>query len=190
MSLVSYEGDSSEGEEEIEQHVNALPVKDNRRIHLPAPSHPVSKPIIKDIDDDDDDEYSTKPTTQASSNLLANLPKPQAVSSSSATTNPEDFTETELEDIVRGDNKVYAKNIPELPKPPPAPKRKRDGPVKIFIPTVDQVNLFHFLCSLFYLLLLSFEDSDEEDKPKRKQPTIKRVCHSISFYIQFLIIIY
>ncbi|CAF0784709.1 unnamed protein product [Adineta ricciae] len=158
MPLVNYEGDSSEGEEE-EQHVNAQSVKDNRRIHLPAPSHPVSKPIIKDIDDDDDDddEYSTKSTTQASSNLLANLPKPQAVSSSNATTNPEEFTETELEDIVRGDNKVYAKNIPELPKPPSAPKRKRDGPVKIFIPTVDQ-------------------DSDEEDKPKRKQPTIKRNC--------------
>ncbi|UJR36238.1 hypothetical protein I4U23_028970 [Adineta vaga] len=157
MSLVNYEGDSSEGEEEENIINNNTNVQSSnvRRLHLPAPSHLSSKTIVSTNDDDDDDEYSTEPTPKSSSNLLANLPKPQDVSSSNITTNSEDLPETELEDIVRGDNKSYAKNIPELPKQPP--KRKRDGPIKIFIPTIEQ-------------------DSDEEDKPKRKLITTKRNC--------------
>lgn len=65
-----------------------------------------------------------------------------------------EFPEEELEDLVRGENKSYAKDIPQAPK---SVKRKRDGPVKIFLPTIEH-------------------DSDEDDKPKRKQPTVKRTC--------------
>lgn len=138
MPLVNYEGDSSEGEEdnEIQSTIDTKSSTGTRRLHLPAPSHPPSNAIIADGYDDDDDEYSTETNTQSSSTLLANLPKPQDVSSSNKNLTTNEFPENELEDIVRGDNKEYAKNIPQLPKPI---KRKRDGPVKIFIPTIEQV---------------------------------------------------
>jgi hypothetical protein len=135
MPLVNYEGDSSEEEDnnEIQSTANSKS-STTRRLHLPAPSHPSSNVIIDD--NDDDNEYPAEITTQSSSSLLANLPKPQDISSSDTNMNTTEFPESELEDIVRGDNKEYAKNIPQLPKPI---KRKRDGPVKIFIPTVEQV---------------------------------------------------
>jgi hypothetical protein len=142
MPLVNYEGNSSEEEDNEIQSTT-------RRLHLPAPSHRPSNVIIDD-DDDNDDEYPTEKNTQSSSSLLANLPKPQDISSSNTTINTTEFPESELEDIVRGDNKEYAKDIPQLPKPM---KRKRDGPVKILIPTIEQVRfpshlnlnvVFHF----------------------------------------------
>ncbi|CAF0840790.1 unnamed protein product [Rotaria sordida] len=155
MSLVNYEGDSSEEEDNNNDNIQATTTDSKssmtRRLHLPAPSHSSSNIII---DDDDDDEYPIETNTQSSSTLLANLPKPQDSSSLNTNINPTEFIEYELEDIVRGDSKEYAKNIPQLPKPI---KRKRDGPVKIFIPTIE-------------------EDSDEEDKPKRKPTTTKRNC--------------
>jgi hypothetical protein len=139
MPLVNYEGDSSEGEDNEIQSTT-------RRLHLPAPSHPPSKIIIND-----DDEYPVETNTQSSSTLLANLPKPHDISSSNTNINSTEFPESELEDIVRGDNKEYAKNIPQLPKPM---KRKRDGPVKIFIPTIEQVRCrFHFYLNTFYFIL-------------------------------------
>jgi hypothetical protein len=125
MPLVNYEGDSSEGEDNEIQSTT-------RRLHLPAPSHPPSNKVI----DDDDDEYPVATTNPSSSTLLANLPKPQESSSTNTNVNSTEFPENELEDIVRGDNKEYTKNLPQLPKPT---KRKRDGPVKIFIPTIEQV---------------------------------------------------
>jgi len=126
MPLVNYEGDSSEGEDNEIQSTT-------RRLHLPAPSHAPSNTII---DIDDDVEYPTATITKSSSTLLSNLPKPQDISSSNTNINTTEFPESELEDIVRGDNKEYAKNIPQLPK---VVKRKRDGPVKILIPTIEQV---------------------------------------------------
>jgi hypothetical protein len=141
MPLVNYEGNSSEEEDNEIQSTT-------RRLHLPAPSHRPSNVIIDD--DDNDDEYPAEKNTQSSSSLLANLPKPQGISSSNTTMNTTEFPENELEDIVRGDNKEYAKDIPQLPKPM---KRKRDGPVKILIPTIEQVRfpshlnlnvVFHF----------------------------------------------
>jgi hypothetical protein len=138
MPLVNYEGDSSEEDEHNEiQSTIDLKSSSTRRLHLPTPSHPPSNIII-----DDEDDYPTETNIQSSSNLLANLPKPQDSSSLDATNNSNEFPENELEDIVRGDRKEYAKHIPELPKPI---KRKRDGPVKIFIPTIEQVrSLSHF----------------------------------------------
>jgi hypothetical protein len=128
MSLVNYEGGSSE-EEDNNDEIQTI---GTRRLHLPAPSHPPSKVVI----DDDDYPRKTNKSSSSSSTLLSNLPKPQDGSSTNINVNSTEFPENELEDIVRGDNKTYAKNIPELPKPT---KRKRDGPVKIFIPTVEQV---------------------------------------------------
>ena len=128
MPLVNYEGNSSEEEED--QTDSKLTT--TRRLHLPAPARPSSNIII----DDDEDDYPTEINPQSSSTLLANLPKPQDVSSSNLNINSTEFPENELEDIVRGNNKEYAKNVPQLPKPI---KRKRDGPVKIFIPTIEQV---------------------------------------------------
>ncbi|CAF2961160.1 unnamed protein product [Rotaria sp. Silwood2] len=150
MPLVNYEGDSSEEEDNNIQVTTDSKSSTTRRLDLPAPSHSSSNAII----DDDDDEYTTETNTQPSSTLLANLPKPQDSSSLNTNINSTEFLENELEDIVRGDSKDYAKNIPQLPKPI---KRKRDGPVKIFIPTVEP-------------------DSDDEDKPKRKSTTSKRNC--------------
>ena len=173
MPLVNYEGDSSDGEEEEETN-QVQTAKDPqpttaRRLHLPVPSRPPSKPIIEDLDDD---EYPTEPKVQPSSTLLADLPKPKNTSTNNRATTSEELPETELEDIVRGDNKDYARHIPQLPK---APKRKRDGPVKIFIPTIEQVSVvFQFILPTCHFPL---QDSDEEDKPKRKQPAIKRVSH-------------
>ncbi|CAF0821854.1 unnamed protein product [Adineta steineri] len=154
MPLVNYEGDSSEEEQEDNEIQSTT-----RRLHLPAPSHPVSKKLIDGDDDDDKDRHSMKTNIQSSSTLLSNLRKPQNISTSSTTNDSTELPETELEDIVRGDNKEYAKNVPELPKPI---KRKRDGPVKIFIPTIQQ-------------------DSDDEDKPKRKQRTTKTNCALLNF---------
>ncbi len=132
MPLVNYEGDSSEEDEHNEiQSTIDLKSSSTRRLHLPTPSHPPSNIII-----DDEDDYPTETNIQSSSNLLANLPKPQDSSSTNTNINSSEFPENELEDIVRGDNKEYAKNVPQLPKPV---KRKRDGPVKILIPTVEQV---------------------------------------------------
>ncbi len=147
MPLVNYEGDSSEGEDnEIQSTTDSKSIT-TRRLHLPAPSHPPSNVTI----DDDDDGYPAETNTQSSSTLLANLPKPQDVSSSNTNINSTEFPEHELEDIVRGDNKEYAKNIPQLPKPI---KRKRDGPVKIFIPTIEQVSsLFHYLFKYSFFIL-------------------------------------
>jgi len=132
MPLVNYEGDSSEGEDNEIQSTTDSKSSTTRRLHLPAPSHPPSNAIM----DIDDDEYPTETNTQSSSTLLSNLPKPQDISSSNTNINTTEFPESELEDIVRGDNKEYAKNIPQLPK---VVKRKRDGPVKILIPTIEQV---------------------------------------------------
>lgn len=132
MPLVNYEGGSSD--EETEDNTNEIQPTTTRRLHLPVPAQASSKATIEDIDDDDD--YPREPDSSSSSTLLAHLPKPQAGSSISTDTNSAQFVESELEDIVRGDNKEYAKNIPQLPKPV---KRKRDGPVKIFIPTIDHV---------------------------------------------------
>lgn len=136
MPLVNYEGGSSD--EEIEDTKNETQPA-TRRLHLPAPAKPSSKAAI--IDDDDDDDYPNETDVPSSSTLLANLPRPHDSSSTSTDINSSEFVENELEDIVRGDNKAYAKNIPQLPKPV---KRKRDGPVKIFIPTVEQVRFFFF----------------------------------------------
>jgi hypothetical protein len=131
MSLVNYEGDSSEEEEDNNNEIQT----NTRRLHLPAPSHPPSNVIIDDFDDDDDYPRETNPSS-SSSTLLANLPKPQDNSSTNTNINSTEFPENELEDIVRGNDKEYTKNMPQLPKPI---KRKRDGPVKIFIPTIEQV---------------------------------------------------
>ncbi|CAF3469127.1 unnamed protein product [Rotaria socialis] len=151
MPLVNYEGDSSDEEEDnnTQPTINLKPSA-SRRIHLPTPSQTSSKITIED----DDDEFAIETNTKSSSNLLANLPKPQDSSSSNVNINSTELIEGELEDIVRGNNKEYAKNIPSLPKPT---KRRRDGPVKIFIPTIEH-------------------DSDEEQKPKRKQITSTRNC--------------
>ena len=139
MPLVNYEGGSSD--EETEDNTNEIQPT-TRRLHLPVPAKPSSKAIIEDDDDDDDYPRETN-SSSSSSTLLSHLPKPQGGSSRSTDINSEQFAENELEDIVRGDNKEYAKNIPQLPK---TVKRKRDGPVKIFIPTIDQVRLvLHFL---------------------------------------------
>lgn len=129
MPLVNYEGDSSEEEDDAVQATTAT----TRRLNLPASS---SNMIIDDDDDDQYDASTTETKSGKSSSLLANLPRPQENSSSNIDMNSTDIIESELEDIVRGDNKEYAKNIPQLPKPN---KRKRDGPVKIFIPTVQDV---------------------------------------------------
>ncbi|CAF0923155.1 unnamed protein product [Rotaria sp. Silwood1] len=151
MPLVNYEGDSSEEEDNNIQVTTDSKSSTTRRLHLPAPSHSSSNIVV---DDDDDDEYPTETNIQSSSTLLANLPKPHDSSSLNTNLDSTEFIENELEDIVRGDNKEYAKNIPQLPK---SIKRKRDGPVKIFIPSIEQ-------------------DSDEEDKPKRKPAATKRNC--------------
>jgi hypothetical protein len=140
MPLVNYEGDSSEGEDNEIQSTTDSKSSTTRRLHLPAPSHPPSNTII---DIDDDIEYPTEINTQSSSTLLSNLPKPQDISSSNTNINTTEFPESELEDIVRGDNKEYAKNIV---------KRKRDGPVKILIPTIEQVR---FSCN-FYRNIIFF----------------------------------
>ena len=146
MPLVNYEGGSSD--EEIDDNKNDVQPT-TRRLHLPAPAKPSSKAIIADDDDDDDDDYPGDQTNlPSSSTLLANLPRPHDSSSASTDINSGEFVEHELEDIVRGDNKEYAKNIPQLPKPI---KRKRDGPVKIFLPTVEQVCFsFHSLQKLTF----------------------------------------
>lgn len=78
--------------------------------------------------DEDTDESNT-------TSLLRKLPKPQDTSTN-------EMPENELEDIVRAENKTYSKNAPTMPK---TVKRKRDGPVKIFLPTLEQV------CSKFFL---------------------------------------
>jgi hypothetical protein len=132
MPLVNYEGDSSD--EEDTQTASA--VVTTRRLHLPAPTHTTVKPIDTEIVDDDDDDDSMEVRSGPSSSLLANLPKPQENSSMKTNLTTMEFPENELEDIVRGENKEYAKQIPQLPKPI---KRKRDGPVKIFLPTIAQV---------------------------------------------------
>jgi hypothetical protein len=136
MSLVNYEGDSSEEEQDDEIQST------DRRLHLPAPSHPPSNQII----DDDEDEYPVEKNVSSSSSLLANLPKPQDVSRANTNINSTEFPESELEDIVRGENKEYTKNNPQLAH---QVKRKRDGPVKIFIPTIEEVKhkpiFFYFL---------------------------------------------
>lgn len=131
MPLVNYEGDSSD--EEDDQTTSA--VVTTRRLHLPAPAHTTVKTIDTEIVDDDDE--STEARSDPSSSLLAKLPKPQENSSAKTNTTTMEFPESELEDIVRGENKEYAKQIPQLPKPI---KRKRDGPVKIFLPTIEQVS--------------------------------------------------
>ena len=134
MPLVNYEGDSSD--EEDAEAFSA--VVTTRRLHLPAPAQTTVQPIDTEIvDDDDDDNDSTEARLDSSSSLLANLPKPQEKSSAKTNTTTMEFPESELEDIVRGENKEYAKQIPQLPKPI---KRKRDGPVKIFLPTIEQVS--------------------------------------------------
>lgn len=149
MPLVNYEGGSSDDEEEVDNEIQPTA----RRLHLPAPSHRLASKII-DNDDDDDDEYPVETNTQSSSTLLANLPKPHDTSSSNTQLTTNEFPENELEDIVRGDNKEYAKNIPQLPKPI---KRKRDGPVKIFIPTIEQVKFLSILnFNLFFISTLGF----------------------------------
>ncbi|CAF1503733.1 unnamed protein product, partial [Adineta steineri] len=107
MPLVNYEGDSSEEEEQEDNEIQST----TRRLDLPAPSHPVSKKLI-DGDDDDKDRHSMKTNIQSSSTLLSNLRKPQNISTSSTTNDSNELPETELEDIVRGDNKEYAKNVP------------------------------------------------------------------------------
>ena len=152
MPLVNYEGGSSDEEDNNNDQIETTTTA-TRRLHLPAPSHPPSNKII-DIDDDDEDnanENSIKSNIQTSSSLLANLPKPQDASSSlNIELNPTELPEDELEDIVRGDNKEYAKNIPQAPK---SIKRKRDGPVKIFIPTIEQVSfLFIFYPITLFLI--------------------------------------
>lgn len=133
MPLVNYEGDSSDEEEDnnTQPAINLKPAV-ARRIHLPTPSQSSSKITIED----DDDEFEIETNTKSSSHLLANLPKPQHSSSSNMNINSTELIEGELEDIVRGNNKEYAKNVPLLPK---STKRKRDGPVKIFIPTIEHV---------------------------------------------------
>ena len=91
-------------------------------------------PLVNYENDSSDGEEDV----EQSASLLANLPKPHE-SSTTTKTNPfttMDFPEDELEDIVRVENKAYAKDLPQAPKPI---KRKRDGPVKIFLPTVEQV---------------------------------------------------
>ena len=139
MSLVNYEGDTSEEEDNNNSGNVIQPTA--RRLHLPAPSHPPSNAVIDG--DDDDDDYHPKEANSSSSTLLANLPKPQDSSTNNTNMNSTEIPENDLEEIVRGENKEYARNIPQLPKPV---KRKRDGPVKIFIPTVAEVRLdFHFL---------------------------------------------
>ena len=145
MPLVNYEGGSSD--EEIDDNKNDVQPT-TRRLHLPAPAKPSSKAIIAHDDDDDDDYPGDQTNLPSSSTLLANLPRPHDSSSASTDINSGEFVEHELEDIVRGDNKEYAKNIPQLPKPI---KRKRDGPVKIFLPTVEQVCFsFHSLQKLTF----------------------------------------
>ena len=145
MPLVNYEGGSSD--EEIDDNKNDVQPT-TRRLHLPAPAKPSSKAIIAHDDDDDDDYPGDQTNLPSSSTLLANLPRPHDSSSASTDINSGEFVEHELEDIVRGDNKEYAKNIPQLPKPI---KRKRDGPVKIFLPTVEQVCFsLHFLQKLTF----------------------------------------
>ena len=137
MSLVTYEGDSSEEEEEEEEEGNNdiqttrnSKSFTNYRFNLPPPLHPSNI--------DDNDEYPTEANTRPSSTLLANLPKPQDISSLNTEINSSEFVESELEDIVRGDKKEYTKNTPQLPQ---SIKRKRDGPVKIFIPAIEQVKI-------------------------------------------------
>ena len=93
-------------------------------------------------DSSDEEQEEEQPTvTLKSSSLLSNLPKPQENSSKpNAVTTSTEFLEDVLEDIVRTENKAYAKDLPQVPKPS---KRKRDGPVKIFLPTaVENVRRF------------------------------------------------
>lgn len=124
MSLVNYDagGSDDEGENDEQQGGSATVVV--RQLRLPTPLKA------------DDDKRTERVEVSTSSTLLANLPKPfeHAVILNQNTT--EEFPEDELEDIVRSENKTYAKNLPEVSK---TIKRKRDGPVKIFLPTVEQV---------------------------------------------------
>lgn len=143
MPLVNYEGDSS-GEEDNNSDDNQpkinLKPSTSHRLHLPTPAQTSSKVTIEDLDDED--ESSIQHDTNLSSGLLSNLPKPLNNSTTTITTTTTDIVEDELEDIVRGENKEYAKNIPQMPKPI---KRKRDGPVKIFLPTIEHVKNFAFI---------------------------------------------
>lgn len=136
MSLVNYESGSSDDENEDSSENIVV----TRRINPPA-SRPTS------------DENQQK-NVESSSSLLSDLPKFKSFSGDQNRTTDLEIPEDELEDIVRAENKVYAKDLPEKPK---QIKRKRDGPVKIFLPTIEQ-------------------DSDDEDKPKKKIQTGKKNC--------------
>ena len=131
MPLVNYEGDSSE-EENDEVPSTTAPI----RLRLPPPARVSSR-----ITADDDEEIPVAKTNPTSSSLLANLPKPQDNTAIQRDQNRVAFPESDLEDIVRGENKQYAQHLPAQPKPV---KRKRDGPVKIFLPTIDQVRYAPF----------------------------------------------
>ena len=161
MPLVNYEGDSSD-EENDEVSSNTAPI----RLRLPPPAK-----VQPRITAEDDEHIPVAKTNPTSSSLLANLPKPQDNTPIQRDQNRVAFLESDLEDIVRGENKQYAQHLPTQPKPV---KRKRDGPVKIFLPTIDQVRYVPLppFSSLFVLVL---QDVDDEEKPKRKQVTSTRV---------------
>lgn len=138
MSLVSYDNDSSD--EEQEERTTG-PAVVTHRLNLPTPIQTVAKKDEIPIEDDDE-------PIDHSSNLLSNLPKPQQDESTNDSVTTMEFPEGELEDIVRVENKAYAKDLPQAPKPM---KRKRDGPVKIFLPTVEQVRSDR-ICSIHSLV--------------------------------------
>ena len=161
MPLVNYEGDSSD-EETDDVSSSAAPI----RLRLPPPAKVPSRITTEDVD-----EIPVVKSNPTSSTLLANLPKPQENTAIQRDQNRAAFLESDLEDIVRGENKQYAQHLPTQPK---TVKRKRDGPVKIFLPTIDQVRHLRSarFSSLFALVL---QDVDDEEKPKRKQVTSTRV---------------
>jgi hypothetical protein len=139
MSLVDYDGDSSDDHDDDDNNNNDTDKHETssvvRRLHLPAPSHISTKNVANN---DENDERLTEAIGDKSSSLLANLPKPHETLSTHRNPTTMELPEGELEDMVRIENKEYAKSLPQLPK---SSKRKRDGPVKIFLPSIEQVGL-------------------------------------------------